>query len=341
MPVIEVEAFAPAGVEAAGRLLAARHAADRRRLPVLTAKLEDPGACAAEVASLLRRKRTSGAMARRHGDVVGFLFGEAMLFAPNQHPYQYIHPHSIEIPVLGHAAAQGEDALSVYRALYAFMAARWVRDGFFAHRTYIVPGDAELQEAWVSLGFGRHTTCATRDTAAPVTVSPRAAVEIHQAGREDLDVVLSLAHTLGLHHVQAPIFWPMLKTVEPANRELHARALDAGVEPYFVAYQDGRPVGMQTFLRPGYTPPIIDHETGVYLYEGVVEPDVRGGGVGSALLAHAMAWANQSGYRTCTLHFASNNPSGAAFWLGQGFVPVEHSMDRIIDDRIAWANGLD
>lgn len=339
MPAIEVEAFAPDGIEAAGRLLAARHAADRRRLPVLTAKLEGPGACAAEVASLLHRKRTSGAIARRNGEVVGFLFGEQMLFAPYQHPYQYIHPHSIEIPVQGHAVAPGEDLVTVYRALYGFLAVEWVRHGFFVHRTYIVPGDAELQEAWVALGFGRHTTCATRDTAAPVAVEPRAGIDIHLAGREDLEVVLGLSRTLELHHVAAPIFWPMLKTVEPANREFHAGALESGEEPYFVAYEGGRPVGMQTFLRPGYTPPTIDQEADVYLYEGVVEPDVRSGGVGRALLAHSMAWARDRGYRTCTLHFASNNPSGVPFWLGQGFVPIEHSMDRIVDGRIAWANG--
>ncbi len=339
MPEIAIQPFGQADIPAAAHLLAARHAANRRRLPFLSARLEEPAVCEAEIAALFRRKRAGGAVAKRNREVAGFLFGEQMLFAPHQHPYQYIHPHSIEMPVQGHAVAPGEDQQTIYRALYGFLAERWVGDGFFAHRLYIVPGDAELQEAWVALGFGRHTTCATRDTAAPVTVRPPAGVEIHQAGREDLDVVLSLAHTLGLHHVNAPMFWPMLQTVEPANHDFHARALDAGVEPYFVAYREGRPVGMQTFLRPGFTPPTIDHETDVYLYEGVVEPDVRSGGVGRALLAHAMAWARGLGYRTCTLHFASNNPSGAPFWLGQGFVPVEHSMDRIIDGRIAWANG--
>ncbi len=341
MPVIEAEPFAPAHVEAAGSLLAARHAADRQRLPVLTAKLVDQGACAAEVAALLQRKRTSGAVALRDGAVVGFLFGEQMLFAPYHDAYQYLHPHSIAMPVLGQAIAPGENVQLVLQALYAFMAARWVRDGFFAHRTYSVPGDAELQEAWVSLGFGRHTTCAVRDTSLPVA-GPRApALEIHRAGPEDLEVVMSLTHLLGLHHTQAPMFWPLLKTAEPAVRDHHVHELESGQAAYFVAYRDGQLAGMQTFIRPGFTPPIIDHEADVYLHEGVVNPAARGGGVGSALLAHAMGWANQSGYRTCTLHFASNNPSGAAFWLGQGFVPVEHSMDRIIDDRIAWANGLD
>ncbi len=339
IPAVEVEPFGAAHIPAAARLLAARHAAGRARLPFLTARLEDPSACELEVAALLRKKRTSGAVALHNGAVVGYLFGEQMLFAPYHNAYQYLHPHSIAIPVLGHAVAGDRDASAVLQALYGFMAESWVRDGYFAHRLYLVPGDPAELEAWVSLGFGRHTTCAVRETALPVRGSPAAGVEIHRAGPEDLAVVMDLAHLLGLHHVQAPMFWPLLKTTGQAAREHHAQELESGRTPYFIAYRNGRPAGMQTFIRPGFTPAIINYETDVYLHEGVVDPQARGEGVGGALLAHAMAWASESGYTTCTLHFASNNPSGAPFWLGHGFVPVEHSMDRIIDQRIAWADG--
>jgi hypothetical protein len=50
-----------------------------------------------------------------------------------------------------------------------------------------------------------------------------------------------------------------------------------------------------------------------------------------------MDWASRAGYTSCTLHFAPSNPSGGPFWLGHGFVPVEHTMERVIDSRIAWA----
>lgn len=74
----------------------------------------------------------------------------------------------------------------------------------------------------------------------------------------------------------------------------------------------------------------------MYLFEGVVASDSRGGGIGGALLKHSMAWAAQAGFETCTLHFASGNPLGAPFWLGHGFVPVEHTMQHVIDARVAW-----
>jgi GNAT superfamily N-acetyltransferase len=94
---------------------------------------------------------------------------------------------------------------------------------------------------------------------------------------------------------------------------------------------------MQSFLRPGFTPPIVQHARDVYLFDGVVASGARGGGIGGTLLRQSMDWARQAGHETCTLHFAAANPLGAPFWLGHGFVPVEHTMERVIDSRVAWA----
>ena len=106
---------------------------------------------------------------------------------------------------------------------------------------------------------------------------------------------------------------------------------------WYCLHLDGRAAGMQTFLRPGFTPPIVKAESNVYLFEGVVTAEARGGGIGTALLQESMAWAARAGFETCTLHYASANPLGAPFWLRNGFVPVEHTMANVIDERIAWA----
>ena len=149
---------------------------------------------------------------------------------------------------------------------------------------------------------------------------------------------MELAETLALHHTLAPMFWPFLHTTDAAARAFNLQELEQNTTPYFIAYQDGKLAGAQTFLRPGFTPGPVDHTHDIYLYEGVVQPDARSGGVGTALLAHSMRWAAEQGYQTCTLHFASGNFSGAPFWLGHGFQPVEHTMERRVDERIAWAN---
>jgi GNAT superfamily N-acetyltransferase len=244
------------------------------------------------------------------------------------------------MPPDGHAVAASADATAVYRALYGELAAEWARDGFYVHAAHIVPGDAELQEAWVNLGFGRGTVCATRETALPVAGANRAsaAMEIHEAGPEDIDVIMQLDWTLYEHHSRAPIFWPLLREPRPTVRATTAEVLEDPANAHFVAYEGGRPVAMQTFERPGFIPSIVELEGNIYLHDGIVEPSAQRGGIGTALLDHAMRWAREQGHTWCTLHFASANTTGAPFWLSHGFVPVEYTMSRHIDERVAYAN---
>jgi len=325
-----------ADLRAMAAMFAARHRADRARTPYLDPQLEDPAAALGLVAPLLDSGRAQVAIAESDGQPAGFLLGEEMLFAPTEMASQFVPPHSISMPIEGHGVAAGHDPVTVYRALYGFLARDWIARGFFIHRCAIAAGDAAMQEAWVSLGFGRYLTAATRPTT-PVTRPAATGLDIERASPEDIEVVAALIESLNLWHWEPPISWPMVRTAEPAAHAFTLQQLRSGDQPYFVGYQEGRPAGMQTFLRPGFTPPIVDRAHDVYLFEGVVSDDARGGGIGTALLRHSMAWARGAGFETCTLHFAAPNPSGGPFWLGHGFIPVEHTMERRIDERVAWA----
>lgn len=336
MPRPTIRPLETSDIPACGRLLAERHARDFARVPSLSPQLRDPEFATARMNEGLPNPRIDSAVAVQDGVVVGFLFGERILLPPDYYASLYIEHHSAVIPVTGHAVSASVAATVVYRDLYAFLAQRWVAAGFFAHTCHIVPGDADVQEAWLSLGFGRKTTAAVRPTG-PVEARVNPSIEIHQASLEDIDVVQKLEHTLAMHHASSPMFWPYLRDTDASFRHHQAELLEDPKSAYFIAYEGDQPLGMQTFVQPGFTPPIVKQEGTVYLYEGVVEPDARGGGVGHALLSDGMAWARGEGYDTCCLHFASDNPSGAPFWLGQGFVPIEHTMVRRVDDRIAWA----
>ena len=336
---LTIRPFEPADIPAAALLLAERQKRDRKRLRMLSKALEDPSWWE----GLFRRaQETPGrqkdrAVAVRDGKLAGFLIGERMLLGPREFPSVFIPPMSISIESPCHAVAKGEDATEVFRALYTFLSDHWVHDGFFVHRIDLAAGDSEVQEAWVTLGFGRSTTAAVRGTG-PVNYVRKSGVEIHRAGAEDIDVIMRLVDTLNRHHAQAPMFWPMLRATDEAAREFNLTSIRDPQNPYFIAYDNGRAVALESFLRPGFTPLIVEAEKTVYLYDGVVEPDVRSSGVGSLLLERGMAWARERGIERCVLHFASGNPSGAPFWLGHGFVPVQHTMERRIDERIAWAD---
>ena len=60
--------------------------------------------------------------------------------------------------------------------------------------------------------------------------------------------------------------------------------LAEGQPPVFLGHESGRPVAMQSFLRPGFTPPLVNHDRNVYLFEGMVDPtsQARGAGNGSS-----------------------------------------------------------
>jgi GNAT superfamily N-acetyltransferase len=321
------------------QLLASRQRADRTRVPALASAFEHDDACRAVLAPLLDSPWLEAVAAERDGELVGYLAGERQLQPGNSLAARWIEPHSFVIPFPGHAVAPGEDPVAVHRVLYAELAARLVAGGFFFHTVHIPAADPALQEAWVALGFGRKTTAAVRDTGPVGAAALPAGIAVHQAGPEDIEVVMALEHTLDLHHVASPIFWPDLPETYAAGREYQAGLLADAANAHFVAYRDGHPLGMQTFMAPGFLSPLLVAEKMVYLFQGVVEPGLRGEGLGSALLDHSMGWARAQGYQHCSLHFASANPSGAPFWLGHGFVPVEYTMTRRVDERVAWANG--
>lgn len=337
MSRIEVRPTDPGDLAACAGLLAERHTRDAAAHPNLDPALAEASTARKLIEPLFSSSRADGAVAEQDGHVLAFLFGERMLLPPADFASQYIPPHSISIGLEGHAVSAGVDTFAAYRALYTFLASGWVENGFFTHRIGVSATDAQANEAWVSLGFGRYLTAATRPTAVPVQVNVPRELTIERASPEDIDEVLALADDLNNWHWRSPIFWPILHVTQPAAREFNLSALRSGEIPFFVAYESGRPLGMQTFLRPGFTPLTINRSRDVYLYEGVVADDARGGGIGATLLRHSMDWASRAGYSSCTLHFAPSNPSGGPFWLGHGFVPVEHTMERVIDSRVAWA----
>src|SRR5690348_10496258 len=186
---VRVREIIAGDVPAAAQLLAARQRRERVQLPQLGARLTSQDECLATLRELAGGERVSAVVAEDGGAAVGFLAGEKMMLPPSAFPSMFVPPHSISIGVERHAIAENADATAVYRAMYAALAAKWVRDGFFTHSLNITPADPAVQEAWVSLGFGRTTTAATRPTESTVRGAPPASVEIHQAGPEDINVV--------------------------------------------------------------------------------------------------------------------------------------------------------
>jgi len=335
---VTVERFQRLHTRGAAALLAARHARDRARDERLPVDYASPDACAPLIEQALAVNGAYGGVALVDGEMAGYQIGEPMLVSPTDMSASFFAPRSMNVWYPAHAAQEGAE-YDVYRALYAFVAAHFVEAGYFDHNIFVSASDAAVEEACVSLGFGRLVTAAIRTLDGAPPVSASGTVDVHEASSEDARVIEELAEELLLHHTHSPIFMPYPRESTVGHQAFQSQLLaDREANPHFVAYRDGKALGMNTFMAPDWLNELVRPEGTWYLYQGVVSGAARGEGVGRAILRRGLEWARERGYAHVGLHFASANISAARFWLGNGFTPVEHRMSRHVDERIAWAN---
>jgi GNAT superfamily N-acetyltransferase len=323
------EPFAPDHLDAAATLLAARHGRDRKLFPDLPARYEDPGEMRPLLAASLEAPSSSGVVALQDGRLIGHLLAEMQLTGT----LRLMPPRSMFIGYTGHSVDPTED-VETYRQLYAAIAPRWVEAGSFAH--YIeVPADDALPRAWLSLGFGQVMTCGLRDTRPADHARRPTDVEIAQAGAEDLDVVTQLEGDNLRYHAGSPMFVPWMDEAEPDLRAYLQEELSNTESAFFLARHEGHDGGIVT-LHPGGSNPTRP-DNSVHLQHGYTEARLRGGGVGTVLLDHGLAWARERGATSCTVNWFSANLLAARFWTGSGFRATRYRLARHIDQRIAWA----
>ena len=336
---LTVRDYEPRDLSEIAAVRARAHARARAVTPALPAAYEDPGACVGLLTHALLDDDADIAVAERDGRIVGFLGGTRSMPAPDSFWAQYTPPHSISIPVAGHGIDDGEPAVEVYRALYAHLSARWAEDGFFFHQAGLLTSDPAARDAWFLLGFGANVTLSYRDLSPLRSAANTGGIELRDATVDDLPAIQRMDELESLHHREPPIFWPHLgRDVAAAVEAFQRTALGNPKQRLVIAWRGTEPLGMHFLMgEGGFGGPAVSPERSVYLYQAIVEPDARGQGVGNALLAHTVEWARAEGYSAIVLHYASMNPSGTPYWEGHGFVPLEITVERHLDERIAWA----
>jgi GNAT superfamily N-acetyltransferase len=335
---VQIAPFADEHLDGAARLLAERAVADRRRAPMLPPRYQSLDAAAGLIAQERGHDDTGAVVALSGGTVAGFMLGRPSLPPPTAMWSSFVRPRSVSIPYSGFAAT-GEDAVELYRRMYAALAADWVAAGLFCHYVEPPAGDAVAQDAFFSVGFGQDIALAVRDTA-PLARGTRAAegLEFRMATEAEFDHVMRLADGLARYHATSPMFLPYPRETWADARRHQQQLLSDPTNAHWLAYRDGVPLAMHTFELPNFAE-AVRPERSIYLFQGFTVGDGRGGGVGAALLERTMAWARESGYDWCTLHFLTANLLGARFWQRHGFRPITYRLIRQVDERIAWAHG--
>lgn len=311
MPEIEVVPLGDEHLAAAARLLAERHARHREAEPLLP-EIDD---FRGQIERDLDHEGASGVVALRGDEPVAYLIGRL-----EDDPA--IEERRGFVDFAGCAASEPE----AVRDLYAALAPRWVAAGCPRHAATVPATDEPLIDAWLRLAFGVQFMWAVRETAVLKPVS--AGVEIREGTPEDLDDVA--AFDRGLMELQAgsPSFSGY---AVPELDELREYWSDTWDDPelfrHFVAERDGRSVGHALL----YNRPDGDLRVpakNIDLAHAFTVPDVRGSGVGLALIAHVLSWAREHGYRSMTTDWRAVNLLSSRFWPRRGFRPQYFRLYR-------------
>ncbi|HEV8653199.1 MAG TPA: GNAT family N-acetyltransferase [Actinomycetes bacterium] len=347
---LAVVPFEEEHLDAAGELLAARHRDDRAAEALLPEAADDPTVARAAVAAAAAQPATSGASALRGGRLVGYLLGSRM---PED-----IVPRSAWVRPAGHALARDEDP-GLYHDLYAVAGQPWVAAGCFSHFVVAPAADARAAAAWFALGFGQEQVYALRGLTEADAVArppvpeggtgiraarplpPEGGIEIRLAGPGDLDLVMELAGAISRHQAGPPVWQPSLPEFLAQLRESQAELLADPTATYWLAVGlGGRLLGFEVMLpAEADEGDLRTPARCIHLMVAATRTELRGGGVGLALTAHALAAAREAGYETCITDWRSANLLASRFWSGRGFRPVALRLRRSIDPRIAWADG--
>ena len=335
---LEIVALTAANLDDAARLLAGFHRQVRETAPELQERFTTPDEVRPVLQQLIENPDTTGVAALRDGRMTGFLAGAIALPSPQDSMSLFVRPRSAVVGY-GGCAVEPADGYELYRSLYAALAPAWTARGCFTHYVTVPADDRQALEAWSSLGFGQDLVSGVRDTGPVQAAGPAAAVEVHQAGPEEIGEVLRLITDLYRYHAGPPMFQPYLPETEADVRRAHEALLAGPTGAHWLAIRDGRAVGLQDFTPASVRSPLAIVEDSTYLRHGYTDAGARGGGVATALLDRSMVWARDAGYRYCTINWFSGNLLAARFWRRSGFRPLSYRLVRIVDERIAWAGG--
>jgi GNAT superfamily N-acetyltransferase len=267
--------------------------------------------------------------------MVGYLIRDLVFTPPTSPGAAFLAARAGLIGYAGQAV-DAEDATDVYGALYGALATGWVEAGCLSHYVQVAPTDALTEERWHALGFGRESVTAIRDTEGLGPADWPG--DIRLAGQEDLDTIVRFIEGLHRFLTAAPMWRPYLPETVPEERAVQKQMLEDPACAHWIASEAGQPLAMQSFQPPPwYLSRMIVPDRSVYLVHAYTAPAARGKRIGTTLLASAMAWAREAGFRRCLVDFTAANRVSARFWLGHGFRPIVYRLCHRLDERLASA----
>jgi len=295
VPTLEIHPFSDDFRAEAAALLADRHRRHRAAEPLL-AEVDDFAA---------QLPQGDGAVATRAGEVVAYVIAT-------------VGDERAEVGFAGMAASEPESL----RDVYAQLAVGWPR----RHSVMVPASDAALIDPWFRLAFGCQFMTAAREVERLEPVDFGGA--IRPSTRDDHLAVAAFDRQLWEHQSRSPSFSGLDYEANDFEEEWSTLWEEEDEFPFHrVAEIDGRAVGhVLLYERP--TGDLRVPQRNIDLAHVVTLPEARGKGVGLALTAVALTWADEQGFRSMTTDFRSNNLLSSRYWPARGFRPTFIRMYR-------------
>ena len=228
----------------------------------------------------------------------------------------------------GHSAI-GTQKRALYQRMYSYLAQQWVNQQIHLHLIRYFAHDLILQETLYHLGFGAILAERLRACSA-VAARPEVAIRVEP----DVSRLITLQTEHNRYYLNAPIFIRKPTAHQDVLAELAAHAAQGNV---VFAYDDQQEpcaymiVGEATIGGEGC---LLQQTKTAQIKSAYVRPELRGQGIGTALLQRAVEWAHQQRYARVFVEHETANVYGGQFW-GNYFTPYLYASMRYIDPTLS------
>ena len=223
-----------------------------------------------------------------------------------------------------HAAVSANKQV-LYQRMYMYLAQQWARQHSYLHLIRHFAHDAVLQETLYLLGFGAILAERLRSCSA---IEERTTGLIRREA--DVSTLITLQTEHNRFYPNAPIF------IKKPTNELEVRAeLTAHAQQGDVCFVYDAPDGPGAYIIVGASTIggeglLLEQTNTAQITSAYARPEIRGTGIGTALLQHALAWSRQQGYERLFVEHETANVYGGNFW-SRYFTPYLYSSMRYID----------
>jgi GNAT superfamily N-acetyltransferase len=190
--------------------------------------------------------------------------------------------------------------------------------------------DTAAVPALVRHGFAPLIVTAVRRAGVFNAVPVAPEVTIRHATKADLAACVALDLEVVRYDTQFGALTERPSTEAGLRRHM-SELLDRERPCIWLAEVAGRPAGIVTIDLPPHSDWVAGRTSAsptAYLGLGGVRADLRGSGIGSALVTHVHRELDAAGIAATLLHYAVPNPRSVPFWSAQGYRPLWTSWHR-------------